>query len=164
MEKLIELIREREERARKREDLLLELIKELKESREKPTTAIKVEYSDEKDDKKAALILHAANEYIASQLTPFVFAPQEGLTFDKWLERASTVFASDRARTLSESDKCQIIITESYHSTTISVSHKRFCQRSRKNYRLTKQPKFSTDCLAGRNRSSPYGIACYRHT
>jgi hypothetical protein len=46
---------------------------------------------------------------VSNQLEKFLYNPEEFLTFDKWYKRAETVFASDKGKSISESDRTAIV-------------------------------------------------------
>ena len=46
---------------------------------------------------------------VSSQIDKFAYNPEELSTFDRWIRRAETVFASDKAQNISDTDKAAII-------------------------------------------------------
>ena len=114
MEQLLAYFKERDEKqreeARQQREELLELFKDLKGAHQiKPETSFNVTCAGSPEEGKAAIILQSPEDFIDRQIGEFVYAPKEGLTFEPWLERTRTVFASERGSSLPESSKTQII-------------------------------------------------------
>jgi hypothetical protein len=86
----------REAEAAKREEELLKLIEKFSSAGYSESGGkVNVSSSDYQD--------------VANQITPFIYAPEDYLTFDRWIERVNQIFASDKGQNVSDKDKIAII-------------------------------------------------------
>lgn len=108
-DKFLAYLRERDEESKRQHELLLQLINNIKDAKTNSDPSLVVNCSQNVEDGKSTVFLLPPDEYIDKKISPFIFSPKEGLTFDKWYDRAHTEFVSGRGKMLTDSDKAAII-------------------------------------------------------
>jgi hypothetical protein len=92
----IQEMKRRDAEAEKRENALREIIAGMQQAQLEGDPVGKFQLSTDFQD-------------VSGQVEKFIYQPEEGLTFDRWINRAQRVFASDKGKKLSDSDKAAII-------------------------------------------------------
>jgi len=108
-EKFLAYLRDRDEESKRQHEALLQLVNSIMDSKSNSAPSSSTSYARNDEGENVTIFVHPAEEYMDKRIAPFTFAPKEGLTFDRWYERARTEFSSGRGTTLTDSDKAAII-------------------------------------------------------